>query len=108
MINEIIENLHYIRQYYENYSKAIFLKIYRVVTQMFFDLLKKRADLNETFYIYKSSSSKSSNEYENDSNIVFIFNQLDIYDLFNLTVKISLFSFSFSFNSYYRKTSVEF
>ena len=73
---------------------------------MFFDFLKKRADLNETFYIYTFSSSKSSEEYESNSNIVFIFNQLDNCDLFNLIVKTS--SFLFSFNFYYRKVSVEF
>ena len=74
VINEIIEDLHYIHQYYENHLKVIFLKIYRVVVQMFFDFMKKRIDLNETFYIYTFSSSKSSNEYESDSIIMFIFN----------------------------------
>ena len=74
MINKIIEDLHYIRRYYENHLKTIFLKIYRAVIQMFLNFLKKRADLNETFYIYTSLSSKSSKEYESDSNIVFIFN----------------------------------
>ena len=72
---------------------------------MFFDFLKKRVDLNETFYIYIFSSSKSSNEYENNSNIMFIFSQSDICDLFDLTVKISLFSFSFNF--YHRETLIE-
>ena len=41
MINKVIKDLHYIRQYYENYSKTIFLKTYRVVAQMFLDFLKK-------------------------------------------------------------------
>ena len=73
VINEIIENLHYIRRYYESHLKTIFSRIYRVVAQIFLDFLKKRTDLNEIFYIYKSSSSKSLKEYENDSDIVFIF-----------------------------------
>ena len=70
---------------------------------MFFNFLKKRADLNETFYIYTFSSSESSKEYENDLNIVFIFNQFNICDLFDLTIK----TFLFLFNSYYRKISIE-
>ena len=106
MINEVIEDLHYIRRYYESHSKATFSRIYRVVVQIFLNFLKKRSNLNETFYIYTSSSPKSSNEYKNDSNIVFIFNQSDICDLFDLTVKT--FSFSFSFNFYYREISVKF
>ena len=108
MINKIIKNLHYIRRYYENYLKTTFLKIYRVVIQMFFDFLEERADFNETFYIYTFSSSKSSKEYENNLNIMFIFSQFNICDLFNLIVKISSFSSSFSFNFYYREILIEF
>ena len=74
MINEVIEDLHYIRRYYENHSKTTFLRTYCVVVQIFLDFLKKWNDLNKTFYIYTSSSSKSLNEYENNSNIMFIFN----------------------------------
>ena len=106
VINKVIEDLHYIRRYYESHSKTTFLRIYRVVVQIFSDFLKKQNDLNETFYIYTSSSSKSSNEYESDSNIVFIFSQSDICDLFDLIVKTS--SFSFSFNFYHREISIEF
>ena len=73
---------------------------------MFFDLLKKRVDLNTTFYIYTFSSSKSSEEYENDLNIVFIFSQSDNCDLFDLIVKI--FSFLFLFNFYHREISIKF
>ena len=51
------------------------------------------------------SSSKPSEEYKSDSNIVFIFNQFDICDLFDLIVKTS--SFSFSFNFYHREVSIE-
>ena len=106
VINEVIEDLHYIRRYYENHLKTIFFKIYRVVVQMFFHFLKKRVDLNETFYIYTFLSSKSLKKYENDLNIVFIFNQSDNCDLFNLIIKI--FSFSFSFNFYHRKILIKF
>ena len=72
---------------------------------MFLNLLKKRVDLNETFYIYMFSSPKSLKEYESDSNIVFIFNQSNNCDLFDLTVKT--FSFSFLLNSYHRKILIE-
>ena len=107
MISEIIEDLHYTRQYYESHLKTAFLRIYRVIVQVFLDLLKKRSDLNETFYIYTSSSPEPSDEYENDSNIVFIFNQSDICDLFDLIVKTSSFLFVFSLNFYHREVSIE-
>ena len=51
-------------------------------------------------------SSEFSDEYENDLNIMFIFNQSDICDLFDLIVRIS--SFSSSFNFYHRKILIKF
>ena len=106
-VSEAIEDLHYTRRYYENHPKATFPKTYRAVAQVFLDPLRKRADLNETPYIYRSPSPEPPDEYESDSGTVSIPSQPDTCDLFGLTVRTPSSSPSPSPNSYHREASVE-